>query len=151
MVPSAFVVLPELPLTPNGKVDRKALPEPAGPEPSKEFVAPRTAVEEVVAGVWADVLKLERVGVEDDFFALGGHSLLAMQVISRVRKVFQVELSPRVLFESATVAGLAGAVVANEAKPGQAEKIARVLKKIKGMSGREVREALKGKREGADV
>nr|MBA3356212.1 amino acid adenylation domain-containing protein [Pyrinomonadaceae bacterium] len=109
MVPSAFVLLQELPLTPNGKVDRRALPVPdqGRPELEKAFVAPRTAVEELVAGVWADVLRREQVGVYDNFFDLGGHSLLATQVISRVRVALQVELSLHSLFEEPTVAGLA--------------------------------------------
>ena len=109
MVPSAFVQLEALPLTPNGKVDRRALPVPdqERPQLEKAFVAPRTATEEVVAGVWADVLRLEQVGVYDNFFDLGGHSLLATQVISRVRVALQVELSLHSLFEEPTVAGLA--------------------------------------------
>jgi amino acid adenylation domain-containing protein len=109
MVPSVFVLLENLPLTPNGKLDRKALPEPdqnrSGLEQS--FVAPRNLVEETLARVWADLLKVERVSIHDNFFDLGGHSLLGTQVVSRVRSVFQVELSLRALFEAPTVAGLA--------------------------------------------
>ena len=88
MVPSAFVFLDTLPLTPNGKVDRKALPAPDQnrPEAEESYVAPRTPVEELLAEIWAEVLKLDKVGVHDNFFELGGHSLLATQVISRVRK-----------------------------------------------------------------
>lgn len=109
MIPSAFVLLDALPLTPNGKVDRNALPtpEPSPPEPEDAYVAPRTPVEEVVARIWAEVLRLERIGVTADFFALGGHSLRATQIISRVREAFQVELPLRALFEVPTVAGLA--------------------------------------------
>ncbi|MFB3092706.1 MAG: condensation domain-containing protein, partial [Dehalococcoidia bacterium] len=109
MLPSVFVMLDALPLTLQGKVDRLALPAPdwARPELEESFVAPRTPVEEVLAGIWADVLRLERVGIHDNFFELGGHSLLAMQVISRVRSAFQVESPLRSLFESPTVAGLA--------------------------------------------
>jgi acyl-CoA synthetase (AMP-forming)/AMP-acid ligase II len=105
MVPMAFVILERLPLTPNGKVDRRALPQPKRESP---FVAPRNAVEEALAGMWAEVLRLERVGIHDNFFALGGHSLLATQVVSRLRSAFQVELPVRRLFdEGSTVAGLA--------------------------------------------
>ena len=111
MVPSAFVMLEALPLTPNGKVDRRALPMPdqARPEDST-FVAPRTPVEEVLAGIWSQVLGLERISVYDNFFELGGHSLLATQVISRLCNAFQLELPLRHIFEAPTVAELSAAI-----------------------------------------
>ena len=109
MVPSSFIFLDALPLTPNGKVDHKALPTPDESRPRLEegFVAPRTPVEEIIGEIWAEVLKVDQVGVLDNFFELGGHSLLATQVMSRLRKVFQVDLPLRGLFEAPTVAGLA--------------------------------------------
>jgi len=108
MMPSAFVLLDKLPRTPNGKVNRRALPVPdkARPDLEETFVAPRTPVEEVLVGIWAEVLGLDRVGVQDNFFELGGHSLLATQVISRVRDAFSVELSLYSLFEAPTITSL---------------------------------------------
>src|SRR5581483_7084076 len=109
MVPAAFVAMERLPLSPNGKVNRKALPAPdyARPELSREYQQARTPAEEMIAGIWSEVLKLDAVGVHDNFFELGGHSLLATQVVSRIRRTFQVELPLRALFEAPTVAGLA--------------------------------------------
>jgi acyl-coenzyme A synthetase/AMP-(fatty) acid ligase/acyl carrier protein len=114
MVPSTFVFLDVLPLTPNGKVDRMALPEPddSRPELIDGYVAPSTPIEKALAEMWMHVLDVEKVGIHDNFFDLGGHSLLAMQLISRVRNSFRMELPVRFLFESPTIAGL-GVVVVN--------------------------------------
>jgi acyl-coenzyme A synthetase/AMP-(fatty) acid ligase len=112
MVPSAFVFLDAFPLTPNGKLNRKALPEPEGrsQEPDGSYVAPRTPVEEALAGIWCQVLNLKQLGIHDNFFELGGHSLLAIQVISRVRNVSQLEITLGAFFETPTIAGLAGQI-----------------------------------------
>ncbi|WP_437759618.1 non-ribosomal peptide synthase/polyketide synthase [Sorangium sp. So ce1389] len=113
MVPSAFVALDALPRTANGKVDRRALPEPSrerGPE--APLAAPTTPVEQLLAGLFAHVLGVPRVGVRDSFFDLGGHSLLAARLASAVRAAFQVELPLRALFEASSVAELAPRVAA---------------------------------------
>jgi amino acid adenylation domain-containing protein len=114
MLPSNFVTLETLPLTPNKKIDRRALPAPDDTRPDLEqtFVAPRTPVEELVTGIWSQVLGLKQIGVHDNFFELGGHSLLATQVISRLRQAFEVELPLRSLFEAPTVAGLVAGIEA---------------------------------------
>ncbi|EDT41451.1 amino acid adenylation domain protein [Burkholderia ambifaria MEX-5] len=108
MIPAAFMWLDQIPLSPNGKVDRKALPAPALPSLQGTYVAPRSELEQSVAEIFADVLQLDRVGAEDDFFHLGGHSLLAMRVVVRIRKTLSRELPLRDLFENPTVALLAG-------------------------------------------
>ena len=109
MIPSSFVILRQFPLTPHGKIDLRALPRPeqSRPEIETKYVAPRTAIESLLAENYARLLGLEQVGIHDGFFELGGHSLLATQLISRVRNILQVELSVRQLFDSPAVAGLA--------------------------------------------
>jgi len=109
MVPNAFVMLEKFPITPNGKVDRRALPAPeyTRPELEETYVAPRTPVEQSLAEIWADVLGVERVGVNDNFFELGGHSLLAVRLFVRIRKWAGIDLPLAILFRSPTVRGLA--------------------------------------------
>jgi amino acid adenylation domain-containing protein len=102
MVPATFMVLEKLPVSPNGKLNRSALPVPDDerPELSPEFVPPSTPVEQAVAEIFSEVLEVRPVGLNDDFFELGGHSLLAARVVTRLRDRFQIEMTPRFLFES---------------------------------------------------
>ncbi len=113
MFPSYFVIVESFPLTPNGKVDRKALPQPdvASTKTSSTYQAPTNTDEEIVLGIWEDILGLEGFGIDDNFFELGGHSLLVTQVISRIRKSLEVDLPVKSLFEKPTVRGLSEEVV----------------------------------------
>jgi hypothetical protein len=136
MVPSAFVIVDALPLTPNGKLDRKALPVPdkSRPDLSQAFIPPRNVAETALAEIWAVVLKLERIGVPDNFFDLGGHSLLATQVVARAREAFQVELPLRVLFEHPTVAGLAVQIDQVQTKNAVSQHVADALADLESLS-----------------
>ena len=125
MIPSAFVLLDEFPLSPNGKLDRRALQvSDNGLQTSyKEYVAPRTPHEEMVANIWAEVLNLARVGATDNFFRLGGHSLLATRVMARVRSVFGVDVPLHKLFEEPTVVRFTEEVVAAMATESEQEQL----------------------------
>jgi acyl carrier protein len=110
MVPAAFVVLESIPLTPNGKPDRKALPAPEHAADMDRYVAPRSPVEEVLAGIWAEVLRRDRVGVHDSFFDLGGHSLLIMRLLAKIQTTFDLEISIRTVFSIPTLEAMAGEI-----------------------------------------
>ncbi|MEH2247202.1 amino acid adenylation domain-containing protein [Nostoc sp.] len=116
MVPGFFVFLDTLPLNANGKIDRRALPAPDTftLRLSTNFVPPQNSTEEVLATIWAKVLRLKQVGIHDNFFELGGHSLLATQVMSRVRQAFRIEIPLQLLFENPTIATLAEAFAQNQ-------------------------------------
>jgi hypothetical protein len=116
MLPSFIVVLDSFPLTVNGKVDRCALPPPQSIylESGKNFEAPRTATEEVLASLWSKLLGISHFGIHDDFFELGGHSLLATRVVSQVREIFQVQIFVRQFFEQPTIASLAEIIEKSE-------------------------------------
>jgi acyl carrier protein len=147
MIPAAFVVLEALPLTPNGKVDRHALPapDPTRSELEGVLVAPRTHVEAVLAGIWAEVLGLEYVGVHDNFFDVGGHSLTATQVMARVRNALRVELPLRSLFAAPSVAELAVTVIQSQSQEEDDEYLSQMLEELDRLPEDEVREKLKAR------
>lgn len=143
MVPFSFVMLDELPLTTTGKVDRNALPlDQIGVEANEKYLAPQTALEQVLASIFAEILSLERVSADDSFFDLGGHSLLATQVLSRVREAFQLKVPLRKLFEAPTVAGFATVILEDEAERKRVEATAELLLKVVNFSDQEVQQLL---------
>jgi non-ribosomal peptide synthetase component F len=144
MVPSAFTILEALPLTPSGKVDRRALPAPErdGLEPVEGFAAPRSPVEETLAHIWAQVLDVERVGIHDNFFHLGGHSLLAIQIVSRVREAFKIDLPLRRIFETPTIADLSVGIVQSQAEELDDELAAELLGALENLSEEEIQSLL---------
>jgi acyl carrier protein len=148
MVPSAWVHLEHLPLTASGKLDRASLPGPERGRPDLDslFVAPRTAIEEMLAQIFAEILSLERAGIDDNFFELGGHSLLTTRVVTRIRKVFSADLPLRRFFERPTVREIAEFLTANETRPGQTEEAMALLRKIESLSVDDLEELLKRKR-----
>jgi acyl carrier protein len=151
MIPSAFIVLEALPLTLNGNIDYRALPAPDQRQFGRNgsFEAPRTPTEEILAGIWAEVLKLNRVGTRDNFFDLGGHSLLATRVVSRIRDTFQITLPVRTVFQAADVVELAEILTRHETSPGQVATVARLYKQINEMSADEIRMTLQNRKKGA--
>jgi acyl carrier protein len=142
MLPNAIVIVDELPRTPSGKIDKLLLPEPdlAGTQ-STEYIAPRTPLEESLAAIWAEILGVPQVGMEDDFFALGGHSLLATQVVARVRSDFAVDLPLHSLFTYPTVASLATEIMKmmGDSEVGETAKL---MAELEGMSDEEAKRLL---------
>ena len=128
MVPDTFVPLDSLPLTTNGKIDRQRLSEPPKRAAIDDnFVAPRTQLEEELAGLWSEVLKVERVGITDNFFDLGGHSLLATRLMFQLREHFHVDIPLRALFEAPTIALLAPVIVQSQIEQIDSEDMAQAL------------------------
>jgi acyl carrier protein len=137
MVPDIFIPLDSMPLTTNGKVDRKRLSElskTSRKTDADNFVAPRTELEEELAGLWREILKVERVGINDNFFDLGGHSLLATRLIFQLREQFQVDLSLRAVFEAPTIATLAPAIVQGQIEQLAGEDTAQILSALQQSS-----------------
>lgn len=143
MIPAVFVQLEAVPLTAHGKIDRWALPLPAltGAD-DDSYVAPRSATEEVLAKIWSDVLQVQRVGIDDNFFDLGGHSLLATQLLTQIRQALRIDLSLAQLFEAQTVGDLARILTSMEKVPGQLERIAELRRRVQAMSADEVAHAI---------
>ncbi|RPI02585.1 MAG: amino acid adenylation domain-containing protein [Calditrichaeota bacterium] len=144
MIPSVFMMLESMPLAPSGKIDRRALPAPDQNRQTAraEFVAPRTETEIKIAEIVSAVLRVERVGVYDNFFDLGGHSMLGTQVISRLRDVFHVEVSLRELFESPTVEGLTRAIATAQAESFQGEDLEAMLMELQTLSDEQIKQQL---------
>ena len=147
MLPSAFVFLDILPLLPSGKVDRLALPQPGSERPNLDspYAAPRTPVEETLVRIWSDVLRLDQVGIHDDFMELGGHSLLATQVVSRVISAFRVEVPLRSVFEASTVARMAVLVTQSRAKEAEQADVERLLGELEALSDEQAKRLLDGR------
>jgi thioesterase domain-containing protein/acyl carrier protein len=114
MVPARFMLLEQLPLTPNGKVDRKALPAPDATRSAAGYVAPRTTLETTLAAIWADLLGLDKVGVQDNFFSLGGHSLLSIELFQEIKSRINISLPVATIFTAPTIAALAEMVDAGQ-------------------------------------
>jgi non-ribosomal peptide synthetase component F len=135
MVPSSFVVMERLPVGATGKVDRYRLPdvEPARSAAEQDYVAPRNVVEETLAGIWAQLLMQARVGIHDNFFSLGGHSLMVVQVATRIRESFGVEVPLKRLFELPTVAELALEVIQLQVEQADSAELARLLDEVESM------------------
>jgi amino acid adenylation domain-containing protein len=132
MTPAVFILLDSLPLLPNGKLDRRALPKPEKTRlgSAGTYVAPRTPIEELLAGIWSDLLQVERVGVHDNFFDLGGHSLQGMRLMAKIQDAFGISLGVRALFESPTVAGIAVAIAEELMAGADAEVLAAALAEL---------------------
>ncbi|HXU33588.1 MAG TPA: amino acid adenylation domain-containing protein [Thermoanaerobaculia bacterium] len=143
MVPAILAVLDDFPRNAAGKVDRRALAaiDPVRVAAVREYLAPQTDIEVVLAGIWCEVLDRERIGIDEDFFDIGGHSLLATKVVARVQKVFRIDLELRDFFAATTIEAAARALIAKEKQPGMAARTARLLRQIQGMSA-EQRQAL---------
>jgi acyl carrier protein len=144
MVPSSYVTLRALPLTVNGKVDYKALPAPdeVRPELDITFIAPRTPVEEELARIWGQFLRVEPIGIYDNFFQLGGHSLLLTQLASRVSEVFRVDVPLAAFFENPTVAQMTAAIAARQAQQEDPGELADILSELQHLSPNEVKALL---------
>ncbi|MGJ0607770.1 amino acid adenylation domain-containing protein [Cylindrospermopsis raciborskii] len=137
MIPSAWVFIDQVPLTDNNKIDRRALPMPNYKREHRDWLPPRNAIEEVLVLMWQELLKVEKVGVQDNFFHLGGHSLLVGQFHGYIKKVFGIDLALRELFDAVTIEKIALLLIEKETKLGNTEKIAKAFLRIKSMTPEE--------------
>ncbi len=145
MVPSAFVLTDQFPLLPSGKIDRSALPDPPAirSDLAAEYTDPAELLEQVLAGIWAEVLELDRVGTTDDFFELGGHSLLVTQVVSRIRELFRVQFSIRSFLSAGTITSLVAVLRDEAAAAGMdADRTAELVLQVSAMDEAQVSERL---------
>jgi len=144
MLPTAYLLLERLPLTPSGKIDRRNLHvfSAARSSLAVPYVAPQTPLQEVLVGIWQEVLGVTSVGIHDNFFLRGGHSLLAMQVIGHLNSVFPLELPPQAIFKAPTVASLANWMIEHETSPDQVVAIAELRQAIDAMSPEDVQQLL---------
>jgi amino acid adenylation domain-containing protein len=147
MIPQAFIPLDAMPFTSGHKINRGALPsvDKLQFKREKNYVPPRNPLEEVLVGIWIQMLKVPQIGINDNFFDLGGDSILSIRTISALRSTFKMEMSIRMLFDSPTVAEFAQAMLAHQKKPGQVEKIANLLMQIEAMSDDEIKATLQEK------
>jgi amino acid adenylation domain-containing protein len=144
MVPSAFVILDRVPVNAGGKIDRRALPEPSEDQAAFDarFVAPRTAVEKVLARFWSDALKIDRPGLGDDFTELGGDSLQAAQIVTRIQELFRLDQPLVTIAQASTIEELARLIVDHETVYGHSEKIAAAFLQVESLSSADVAAAL---------
>ena len=144
MIPSIFVFVEAFPLAPNGKVHLQALPAPTStrPELDTPFSAPRTSLEKILGGIWAEVLGLDQVGIHDNFLDLGGHSLLATQIISRVLNKLHVEVPLRSLFDAPTVADMAVVITQCQAEQLGHDETSCILREVEELSDDEAQRRL---------
>ena len=144
IVPASWMYLDTMPLTPNYKVDRRALPKPTNN--TTDYVAPRKVIEEALTEIWQPLIKVEKIGVKDNFFDLGGHSLIAAQIHTQMRKIFSIDLSLKDLFASLTIEKTAQLILAKEIQTGRSEKIAKAFMRMKKITPEEKAKLLQGKR-----
>jgi acyl carrier protein len=143
MIPSFFVMLEVLPLTPNGKIDRDALPPPNfNLRDEVTYVEPKTDTEKRIAAIWQELLPVEKVGVDDNFFNLGGHSLLATQMISRLRAAFEIDLPLRSAFDNPTVAALATFITERQLAEAESDALEKILAEVEQLSERDTKQQL---------